>query len=314
MCCFLHCVLLFFLSVVSDGKDSILSIYTSLPPFILIPSSSSSLLPPPSSLLFPTFSPSFLLLPPSSIFPFLSLPPFFPLSSPPPPCPSINQSINDHQVCISGLPRWLLDGEVCRCEVEVYNCGQVALNSLRLSSNLSHLTLIEVCWEREREELMQIYIYIYIFSSIFSFRFFALSFLSSILSIYLTCLHNLFFPQTSPSDSSVYPSTLTSDPPPRSTLPPLRLPALTPPPCVELPLPHGRLEPGEGVSAGLLLQATVAGQREQSSWDMLFYYEPALIRATSRIRYIVQSFVLLYATKKCFRPNFEVAFTKLMCI
>ena len=49
------------------------------------------------------------------------------------------------QVCMSGLPRWLLSGEVCRVNMEVFNCGQVALNSLRLTSSLSqHLLLEEV--------------------------------------------------------------------------------------------------------------------------------------------------------------------------
>ena len=47
---------------------------------------------------------------------------------------------------MSGLPSWLLAGEVCRVNVEVFNCGQVALNSLRLASSLSqHLLLEEVC-------------------------------------------------------------------------------------------------------------------------------------------------------------------------
>ena len=55
------------------------------------------------------------------------------------------------QVCMSGLPSWLLAGEVCRVNVEVFNCGQVALNSLRLASSLSQHLLLE-----------EVHIYIYI--------------------------------------------------------------------------------------------------------------------------------------------------------
>ena len=55
------------------------------------------------------------------------------------------------------MPSWLLAGEVCRVNVEVFNCGQVALNSLRLASSLSqHLLLEEV----------HIYIYIHVHTSV----------------------------------------------------------------------------------------------------------------------------------------------------
>lgn len=58
--------------------------------------------------------------------------------------------------------------------------------------------------------------------------------------------------------------------------------------CLELPLPQGRLDPGKGIQAHLIMQgaslSAVASNRE-IPWNIIFYYEPALISANSRLRY-----------------------------
>ena len=50
------------------------------------------------------------------------------------------------QACLTCLPTAVYSGEVCRVGVEVYNCGQVPLNSLRLTSSLGEHILIEKVW------------------------------------------------------------------------------------------------------------------------------------------------------------------------
>ena len=82
------------------------------------------------------------------------------------------------------------------------------------------------------------------------------------------------------SEGSIYPSTVTS---PAHTLTPSHLHPRSPSPCIELPLPRGRLEPGEGVRGTLLLQGTESGE---VPLNLVLYYEPALIMASSRIRYM----------------------------
>ena len=47
------------------------------------------------------------------------------------------------QASISGLPSSMLTGEVTRLGVEVFNVGQVALNSLRLASSLGSQLLLD---------------------------------------------------------------------------------------------------------------------------------------------------------------------------
>lgn len=47
------------------------------------------------------------------------------------------------QVSVSGMPGDVLDGEVCRLTVEVVNCGQVPLNSLRLTSSAGGQLLLD---------------------------------------------------------------------------------------------------------------------------------------------------------------------------
>ena len=44
---------------------------------------------------------------------------------------------------MSGLPGEVLNGEVCRVTVEVVNCGQVPLNSLRLTSSAGRRLLLD---------------------------------------------------------------------------------------------------------------------------------------------------------------------------
>ena len=48
------------------------------------------------------------------------------------------------QVCLLGVRECVLSGELCRVGVEVFNCGQVALNSLRVTSSLAHSLLLEL--------------------------------------------------------------------------------------------------------------------------------------------------------------------------
>lgn len=43
---------------------------------------------------------------------------------------------------MSGVPGEVLNGEVCRVTVEVVNCGQVPLNSFRLTSSASGQLLL----------------------------------------------------------------------------------------------------------------------------------------------------------------------------
>lgn len=130
---------------------------------------------------------------------------------------------------LSPLPSSLFSGEVCRVGVEVVNCGQVALNSLRLSSDLGQQLLLE---------------------------------------------------EKTVSEGSIYYSTITSPTLDLTSYLRLRCPS----PCIELPLPRGRLEPGEGVRSTLLLQGVESGE---VPLNLVFYYEPALITASSRISHRV---------------------------
>ena len=118
--------------------------------------------------------------------------------------------------------------------------------------------------------------------------------------IYCTCTCTYAFPlqDSNPSrEQPIYPSSILSPinrSPPPTTLPPS---LLLPPqggtprhhhPCIDLPLPKGRLEPGEGVKMSLILQGLLPPSLFVASaevpWHILFYYEPALITANSRIR------------------------------
>lgn len=47
------------------------------------------------------------------------------------------------QVALSALPQSVLTGETSRLSMEVYNVGQVSLNSLRLTSSLGPLLLMD---------------------------------------------------------------------------------------------------------------------------------------------------------------------------
>ena len=47
------------------------------------------------------------------------------------------------QVSVSGVPGECLGGEVIRVKVEVVNCGEVPLNSLRLTSSLAGRLLLD---------------------------------------------------------------------------------------------------------------------------------------------------------------------------
>ncbi len=84
----------------------------------------------------------------------------------------------------------------------------------------------------------------------------------------------------SPLSRSPGPSPLTSAHPPSGSF--------SSPPCLELPLPQGRLEPGKGVKASLILQGTSLSPSLSNvsdiPWNVVFYYEPALISANSRLR------------------------------
>ena len=101
----------------------------------------------------------------------------------------------------------------------------------------------------------------------------------------------------------IYPSTLLSplDHSPGSSTP-VSTPSLPSgtfsPCCLELPLPQGRLEPGKGIRTKLVMQETpfllsssVSGAGE-IPWNIVFYYEPALISANSRLRSVNQSVCL----------------------
>ena len=44
---------------------------------------------------------------------------------------------------MSGVPDDVLSGEVCRVTVEVLNCGQVPLNSLRITSSAAGRLLLD---------------------------------------------------------------------------------------------------------------------------------------------------------------------------
>ena len=81
---------------------------------------------------------------------------------------------------------------------------------------------------------------------------------------------------------SIYPSTVSS-PAPLASSPSLLSPRRHPPPCIELPLPAGRLEPGAGVSVGVVLQTFDPLDKGEVPWNLLLYYEPALITANSRM-------------------------------
>jgi len=57
--------------------------------------------------------------------------------------------------------------------------------------------------------------------------------------------------------------------------------------CLELPLPQGRLESGKGIRANLILQGIAqpsVARSQELPWNIVFYYEPALISANSRLR------------------------------
>ena len=47
------------------------------------------------------------------------------------------------QVRVSDVPDGVLCGEVCRVTVEVVNCGQVPLNSLRITSSAAGRLLLD---------------------------------------------------------------------------------------------------------------------------------------------------------------------------
>ena len=69
---------------------------------------------------------------------------FISLSLPPSLSPSLSLSLPPSQACLTHVPTSLLSGEVCRVGVEIYNVGQVALNSLRITSSLGHQLLLEM--------------------------------------------------------------------------------------------------------------------------------------------------------------------------
>ena len=47
------------------------------------------------------------------------------------------------QACLSSVPTSLCSGEVCRVGVEVFNCGRVPLNSLRITTSLKQRILLD---------------------------------------------------------------------------------------------------------------------------------------------------------------------------
>ncbi len=84
----------------------------------------------------------------------------------------------------------------------------------------------------------------------------------------------------------VYPSILlspvTASPPPIHSHPH----TLTPPHCIEIPLMGGRLEPGATVCTKLVMQgASLLSNQGEVPLHLLFYYEPAILSANSRLRY-----------------------------
>ena len=86
--------------------------------------------------------------------------------------------------------------------------------------------------------------------------------------------------------SDVYPSILlspvTASPPPIHSHPH----TLTPPHCIEIPLMGGRLEPGATVCTKLVMQgASLLSNQGEVPLHLLFYYEPAILSANSRLRY-----------------------------
>ena len=113
-----------------------------------------------------------------------------------------------------------------------------------------------------------------------------------------TCICSLcsYTPQQSSSASReppIYPSSILSPinrSPSPTALAPSFLRQFSRQPCIDIPLPKGRLEPGEGVKTSLILQGLLPPSLFESStelpWHILFYYEPALITANSRIRYM----------------------------
>lgn len=103
-------------------------------------------------------------------------------------------------------------------------------------------------------------------------------------------VETLYLPQKSNAEHPIYPSTIISTSPMSPSLLPSHLhPShpLPPPPCIEFPLPHSRLEPGEGVGASLVLQGQGGNYSEEELWNLVFYYEPALITVNSRIRCVL---------------------------
>ena len=92
-------------------------------------------------------------------------------------------------------------------------------------------------------------------------------------------------------EHAIYPSSILSPinrSPPPTTLAPSLIHKGTHQPCIDIPLSKGRLEPGEGVKMNLILQGLLPPSVFVSSievpWHIVFYYEPALITANSRIR------------------------------
>ena len=63
------------------------------------------------------------------------------------------------------------------------------------------------------------------------------------------------------------------------------------PPCIELPLPSGRLDPGGGVSVGVVLQTIDPHEKGEVPWNLLFYYEPTLITSHSTMTYVIQLYI-----------------------
>lgn len=72
--------------------------------------------------------------------------------------------------------------------------------------------------------------------------------------------------------------------------------------CLELPLPQGRLEPGKGVRANLVMQGgslSSLASGGEIPWNIVFYYEPAVISANSRLRYECILFVFYVLMVLC---------------
>lgn len=154
---------------------------------------------------------------------------------------------------MSGLPSSVLCGEVRRVMVEVINCGEVPLNSLRLTSSFGRRLLLD-----------------------------SVSFFSSFIFLFICTLvlTSMLQREKVSSPGSVYPSALSSS----SNSSSLLSPPPSSPPCIELPLPSGRLEPGGGVSVGVVLQAVDPQERDEIPLNLLFYYEPTLITSHTTMR------------------------------